>query len=153
MRFTGFSFRHIREMNSYFNGSNTTSLTKNFIFSKGDRIMLAAKAGFSILEKVAPKAVAALGKAGVAEVAVVAGVVAEGLNLVMTPVVDKGGEFVKSKVKAATENKKQALLDKRAAILEQKALEAKAEAAAVQETEEEEVAVEKPKTSNKKKNK
>ena len=153
MRFTGFSFRHIREMNSYFNGSNTTSLTKNFIFSKGDRIMLAAKAGFSILEKVAPKAVAALGKAGVAEVAVVAGFVAEGLNLVMTPVVDKGGEFVKSKVKAATENKKQALLDKRAAILEQKALEAKAEAAAVQETEEEEVAVEKPKTSNKKKNK
>ncbi len=116
--------------------------------------MLAAKAGFSILEKVAPKAVAALGKAGVAEVAVVAGFVAEGLNLVMTPVVDKGGEFVKSKVKAATENKKQALLDKRAAILEQKALEAKAEAAAaVQETEEEEVAVEKPKTSNKKKNK
>lgn len=115
--------------------------------------MLAAKAGFSILEKIAPKAVAALGKAGVAEVAVVAGVVAEGLNLVMTPVVDKGGEFVKSKVKAATENKKQALLDKRAAILEQKALEAKDEAAAVQETEEEEVAVEKPKTSNKKKNK
>ena len=115
--------------------------------------MLAAKAGFSILEKVAPKAVAALGKAGVAEVAVVAGFVAEGLNLAMTPIVDKGGEFIKSKVKAATENKKQALLDKRAAILEQKALEAKAEAAAVQETEEEEVAVEKPKTSNKKKNK
>ena len=117
--------------------------------------MLAAKAGFSILEKVAPKAVAALGKAGVAEVAVVAGFVAEGLNLAMTPVVDKGGEFIKSKVKAATENKKQALLDKRAAILEQKALEAKAEAeaAAVQETEEEEVVVEKPKTSNKKKNK
>ena len=100
--------------------------------------MLAAKAGFSILEKVAPKAVAALGKAGVAEVAVVAGFVAEGLNLAMTPVVDKGGEFIKSKVKAATENKKQALLDKRAAV---------------QETEEEEVAVEKPKTSNKKKNK
>ena len=153
MRFTGFSFRHIREMNSYFNGSNTTSPTKNFIFSKGDRIMLAAKAGFSILEKIAPKAVAALGKAGVAEVALVAGAVAEGLDIVMTPVVNKGCAFVKSKVKAATENKKQALLDKRAAILEQKALEAKAEAAAVQETEEEEVAVEKPKTSNKKKNK
>lgn len=113
--------------------------------------MLAATV--SILEKIAPKAVATLGKAGVAEVAVVAGVVAEGLNLVMTPIVDKGGEFIKSKVKAATENKKQALLEKRAAILEQKALEAKAEAAAVQETEEEEVAVEKPKTSNKKKNK
>lgn len=113
--------------------------------------MLAATV--SILEKIAPKAVATLGKAGVAEVAVVAGFVAEGLNLVMTPVVDKGGEFIKSKVQAATENKKQALLDKRAAILEQKALEAKAEAAAVQETEEEEVTVEKPKTSNKKKNK
>ncbi len=115
--------------------------------------MLAAKAGINILEKIAPKAVAALGKAGVAEVAVVAGVVAEGLNLIMTPVVDKGGEFIKTKIQTAAADKKQKLLEKRAAILEQKAQEAKTEAAVVVEAQEVEVAEEKPKTSNKKKNK
>lgn len=116
--------------------------------------MLAAKAGFSILEKIAPKAVATLGKAGLAEVAVVAGVVAEGLNLVMTPVVDKGGEFIKSKVETAAANKKQELLEKRAALMEQKAQKLKAEAAEIEvQTEEVEVKEEKPKTSGKKKNK
>lgn len=114
--------------------------------------MLAAKAGIGILEKVAPKAVAALGKAGVAEVAVIAGFVAEGLNLVMTPVVDRGGEFIKSKVEAATANKKQELLEKRAALLAQKAKEAEEAAAATVEVQPEEVEVveEKPKTSKKK---
>lgn len=114
--------------------------------------MLAATV--NILEKIAPKAVATLGKAGLAEVAVVAGVVAEGLNLVMTPVVDKGTKFIKSKVETAAANKRQELLEKKAAILEQKAQEAKAEAAEVIEAQAEEVPVEeKPKTSNKKKNK
>lgn len=153
MIITGFHFS-VREMNSFLYGSNITSLTKTYIL-KGDKIMLAAKAGINILEKIAPKAVAALGKAGVAEVAVVAGVVAEGLNLIMTPVVDKGGEFVKTKIQAAAADKKQKLLEKRAAILEQKAQEAKTEAAVVIEAqaEEVEVAEEKPNTSNKKKNK
>ena len=115
--------------------------------------MLAVKAGVSILEKVAPKAVATLGKAGVAEVAVLGGIVAEGLNLVMTPVVEKGSQFIKSKVETAAVKKKQELLEKRAALLEQKAQEAKAEVAEV-ETQEEKVEVEeKVKTSNKKKNK
>ena len=109
--------------------------------------MLAATV--SILEKVAPKAVATLGKAGVAEVAVIAGVVAEGLNIVMTPMVDKGTKFVKSKVEAAAANKKQELLEKKAAILEQKAQEAKAEVAAETQTEEVQVE-EKAKASNKK---
>ena len=116
--------------------------------------MLAVKAGVGILEKIAPKAVATLGKAGLAEVAVVAGVVAEGLNLVMTPVVDKGGEFIKSKIEAATANKKQELLEKRAALLAQKAKEAEKAAATIEvQPEEVEVVEEKPKTSNKKKNK
>lgn len=114
--------------------------------------MLAVKAGVSILEKVAPKAVATLGKAGVAEVAVLGGIVAEGLNLVMTPVVEKGSEFIKSKVETAAAKKKQELLEKRAALLEQKAQEAKAEVAEV-ETQEEVEVEEKVKTSNKKKNK
>lgn len=109
--------------------------------------MLAATV--SILEKVAPKAVATLGKAGVAEVAVIAGVVAEGLNIVMTPVVDKGTKFIKSKVETAAANKKQELLEKKAAILEQKAQEAKAEVAAETQTEEVQVE-EKTKASNKK---
>ena len=140
-------------MNRYLYGSNVTSLTKTYIL-KGDKIMLAAKAGIGILEKIAPKAVATLGKAGLAEVAVVAGVVAEGLNLVVTPVVEKGTEFIKSKVETAAATKKQELLEKRAAILEQKAQEAKAEAAEIIEVSAEEVPVEeKPKTSNKKKNK
>lgn len=111
--------------------------------------MLAAKAGIGILEKVAPKAVAALGKAGVAEVAVLGGVVAEGLNLIMTPVVEKGSQFIKSKVETAAAKKKQELLEKRAAILEQKAQEAKTELAEAEAPAEEEP-VEKPKTSNKK---
>lgn len=151
MRFTGFHFFLVREMNRYLYGSNVTSLTKTYIL-KGDKIMLAASV--SILEKIAPKAVATLGKAGLAEVAVVAGVVAEGLNLVMTPVVEKGSQFIKDKVGAAAANKKQELLEKRAAILEQKAQEAKKEAAEIIEVSAEEVPVEeKPKTSNKKKNK
>ena len=109
--------------------------------------MLAAT--INILEKVAPKAVAALGKAGVVEVACVAGVVAEGLNLVMTPVVDKGGKFIQSKLEARAKAAKQELLEKKAAY---QAARAQIEAAATEE-EPEEVEVEKPKTSNKKKNK
>lgn len=113
--------------------------------------MLAVKAGISVLEKIAPKAVAALGKAGVVELALLAGGVAEGLNLAITPLVDKGGKFVKDKFQTAAANKRQELLEKKAALLAQKAQEAQAEVAAEAEAQTEEVPVEeKPKTSGKK---
>lgn len=109
-------------------------------------------AAVNLLEKVAPKAVTALGKAGVLELVGLASIGAEGLNLV----VDKGGKFIKEKVAVKAAAKKQEMLERKAALLEQKAQMEKAAASEVavqpEEVKEKEVE-EKPKTSNKKKGK
>lgn len=120
--------------------------------------MVIAKAGVSFIEKIAPTAVKALGKAGVAEMALLAGGVAEGLNLLVTPIVDKAGEYLKNTVQKKADIEKQKLVEKRAALLEQKAQKAKAlaENVKVQTEEVKEVEVEEIPTkasNNKKKNK
>lgn len=114
--------------------------------------MLAAVT-INFLEKIAPKAVATLGKAGVAEVAVAAGFVAEGLNLLVTPIVEKGTKFAKAKIGEAAAKKQQEMLEKRAAKMEQLAQEAKAKAVVVQAEEVKEEKVEEKPTTSKKKGK
>lgn len=119
--------------------------------------MIVAKAGFDILGKFFPTAVKALGRAGLAEASLAAGGVAavttEVCDRVVIPVAQKGYKILKAKYDAATEGKKQELLEKRATLLEEKAKKMK-EAAANEEVQPEEVKAEvveeKPKKGSKK---
>lgn len=122
--------------------------------------MVVAKAGIGLIEKIAPKAVAAIGKASAQELILAGGLVGGVANSVIdhtvVPAIKKLGELAKTKFDAATENKKQELLDKRAATLEAMAQKAKAEAENVEVQTEEvkaETVEEKPNKGSKKKNK
>lgn len=74
----------------------------------------------NVLEKLAPTAVKALGVNGVLEVAAIAGLTAEGIDLA-TKGVKKGIDLAKEKCGDKLEAKKQELLTKRAELAKAKA--------------------------------
>lgn len=122
--------------------------------------MVVAKAGVSFIEKIAPTAAKAIGKASAQELIIggglVGGVVNSVIDHTVVPGVKKLGTFLKTKFDAATEGEKQRLLDKRAATLEAMAQKAKAEAENAEVQTEEvkaETVEEKPKKGSNKKNK